>query len=250
MDKKFDQNALQSLSEDERRQLLRQLVDTDQHRPVKPGTSWKWDLLLVVIIGGCILLAAWIGYLAVSLPAFYRAGSWRGAWVGFDVAELVAFATTGWAAWKRRQILIICLIVLATLLLCDAWFDVVLDARTSGFLSSLVSALVIEVPIAVIAVLVARRLLRLTVGQVIKYEGGSGPVPSLWKIPLFGPEGQGTPLERLIRAARADGETQPEVSDQDSSVLWPEVKPDPADETDEADEADVEAGHSSSGAGS
>jgi hypothetical protein len=242
MDKKFVENALQTLSEDDRRQLLRQLVDTEQHRPVKPGTSWKWDLLLVVIIGGCILLAAWIGYLAVSLPAFYRAGSWRGAWVGFDIAELLMFAVTGWAAWKRRQILIICLIVLATLLLCDAWFDVVLDARTSGFVSSLVSALAIEVPIAVIAVFVARRLLRLTIGQVIKYEGGSGPVPSLWKIPLFGPEGRGTPLERLIRAARADEESEPEAEPkvQASSAIWPEVIPEPAAEQ------DVEAGHSGS----
>jgi hypothetical protein len=224
MGKKFDDNAVQnvqveSLTEDERRHLLRQLVDAEQHGLVKPGSSWKWDALLVVIIVGCILLAAWIGYLAVSLPAFYRAGSWRGAWVGFDLAELAAFAVTGWAAWKRRQILIICLIVLATLLLCDAWFDVVLDERTAGFVGSLVSALVIEVPIAVIAVLVARRLLRLTIGQVIKYEGGSGPVPSLWKVPLFGPEGQGTPLERLIRAAKADSEDEddPEPAGEEES---------------------------------
>jgi len=204
MDEKFDAEALRNLSDDERRHLLRRIVATDRHPPVKPGTSWKWDLLLVLIIGGCILLAAWIGYLTVSLPGFYRAGSWRGAWVGFDIAELVVFAITGWAAWRRRQILIMCLIVLATLLLCDAWFDVVLDTRTSGFLSSLLSALLVELPIAVIAIVVARRLLRITIGHVIKYEGGSGPIPSLWKVPLFGPEGEGTPLERLIRLARGD----------------------------------------------
>jgi hypothetical protein len=230
MDKKFDDNAVQSLNADERRHLLRQLVDAEQRSPVKPGTSWKWDALLVVIIGGCILLAAWIGYLVVSLPAFYRTGSWRGAWVGFDIAELLAFAVTGWAAWKRRQILIICLIVLATLLLCDAWFDVVLDARTAGFFGSLVSALAIEVPIAVIAVFVARRLLRLTIGQVIRYEGGKGPVPSLWKVPLFGPEEQGHPLERLIRAARTDAWDEAEAKVGASGVAWPEVGPDPADE--------------------
>ena len=60
MDKQFDDNALQNLkvqglTEDERRHLLRQLVDAEQHSPVKPGTSWKWDALLVVIIAGCIL---------------------------------------------------------------------------------------------------------------------------------------------------------------------------------------------------
>lgn len=205
MDSKFDASELRGLSEDERSHLLRQLVDTGQQPPVKPGTNWKWDLLLVLIIGGCVVLAAWIGYLIVSLPGYYRAGSWRGAWVGFDIALLGAFATTGWAALRRRQILIICLIVLATLLLCDAWFDVVLDERTAGFVESLLSALLVEVPIAVLAVLAARRLLRLTIGQVIKYEGGTGPVPSLWKVPLFGPEGgEDTPIAGLIKAARSD----------------------------------------------
>jgi hypothetical protein len=226
MDEKFDARKLRSLSEDERRHLLRELVHTGPHPPVKPGTSWKWDLLLVLIIGGCIVLAAWIGYLAVSLPSYYRAGSWRGAWVGFDIALLGAFAATGWAAWRRKQILIICLIVLATLLLCDAWFDVVLDERTAGFLESLLSALLVEVPIAVLAVLVARRLLRLTVGQVIKYEGGTGPVPSLWKVPLFGPDGEGTPIERLIRAARSDSSGESgDTEDDDDLASEADLRP-------------------------
>jgi len=227
MDEKFDADVIRNLSEDERRQLLRLLVGSEQRSGAKPGTSWRWDLLLVLIIIGCVLLAAWIGYLVVSLPAFYRAGSWRGAWVGFDLAELAAFAATGWAAWKRRQILIICLIVLATLLLCDAWFDVVLDARTAGFVSSLASALLVEVPIAVIAVLVARRLLRLAIGQVIRYEGGDGPVPSLWKIPLFTAE-DGTSLERLIKAARSDGQAEPDETAPDGAI-WPEVEPEKAE---------------------
>jgi hypothetical protein len=199
MDNKLDAEAVQTLSGDERQVLLRELVRADERHHPRPGTGWKWDLLLVVIIVCCIVLAAWIGYLAVSLPRFYRAGSWRGAWVGFDIAELVAFAATGWAAWKRRQILIICLVVLATLLFCDAWFDVVLNARTASFMASLLSALLVELPLAVLAVVVARRLLRITIGRVMRYEGEKVQMPPLWKIPLFGPE-QGTPLHRLMKA--------------------------------------------------
>jgi hypothetical protein len=232
MDEKFAANAVHDLSADDRRQLLRELVETEQ-QAAKPGTSWKWDLLLILIIGACILLAAWIGYLVVSLPAFYRTGSWRGAWVGFDIAELVAFAATGWAAWRRRQVLIVCLIVLATLLLCDAWFDVVLDARTAGFLGSLLSALLVEVPIALIAVIVARRLLRLTIGQVIKYEGGHGPVPPLWKIPLFGADNGDTPLDRLIKAAKSEREpTDDPPQPPQIQAVWPESEPEAAPEPD------------------
>ncbi len=198
MDESFDLDGLATLSTPERRKLLRALVALEQEGAPTPGTSWKWDAVLVVIVGSCILLAAWIGILAVTLPAFYHTGSWRGAWVGFDIALLAAFAATGWTAWRRRQLLIISLVVLATLLLCDAWFDVVLDVRTAGFFASLLSALLIELPLALLAILMARRLLKLTFGQIMRYEGLSQPVPPLWQIPLLGPTA-GTPLTRLIK---------------------------------------------------
>ena len=113
-----------------------------------------------------LVLAVWIGVLEVKLPRHYRAGGWRAAWVGFDVGLLMVFAATAWAAWRRRQILIVCLMVLATLLCCDAWFDTTLDWGTRGFTLSLLSALLVELPLAVVALIGARRLLRLTVGRL------------------------------------------------------------------------------------
>ena len=198
MDDPFDREELRKLSPAQRRRLLRELVSLERSSGPAVGTSWKWDAVLVVVVISCLILAAWTGYLAVTLPRFYRTGSWRGAWVGFDVALLVAFALTGWAAWRRRQALIMTLVVLATLLLCDAWFDVVLDVRTRGFWESLTSALAVELPLALLAIFIARRLLRLTFGQIMRYEGMTGRVPSLWQIPLLGPT-SGTPLNRLIQ---------------------------------------------------
>jgi hypothetical protein len=143
-------------------------------------------VVVLVIATCCVLLAAWTAMLAATLPMQYRAGGWRGAWVGFDVALLVALAATGWAAWHGRQVLILCLTVVATLLLCDAWFDVVLDIRTRGFTMSLLTALAVEVPLAVLAVLGARRLLRLSLGGAGLRGGPPGRRPSLWRMPLFG----------------------------------------------------------------
>jgi hypothetical protein len=206
MNKLFDADELRKLTAAQRRRLIRELVALEQESAAVPASNWKWDAMLVVIVASCIILAAWIGYLIVTLPAFYHTGSWRGAWVGFDVALLGAFAAAGWTAWRRRQLLIIALAVLATLLLCDAWFDVVLDVRTAGLWESVASALLVEVPLAVIAIAMARRLLRLTIGQVMRYEGLSGPVPPLWKIPLIGRPSTGTPLASLM-AARAARKT-------------------------------------------
>ena len=99
------------------------------------------------------------------------------------------FAATAWAAWRRRQVLIVCLMVLATLLCCDAWFDTTLDWGTRGFPLSLASALLIELPLAVVALIGARRLLRLTLGRLEVLAGGPGRVPSFWRVPLFGDYG-------------------------------------------------------------
>jgi hypothetical protein len=184
----FDEAELKRMSPRERARLMQMLALIDMPRLSSPGSTRrrKWFLLGTIVC--CVALAIWIGVLAVTLPRYYRAGGWRGAWVGFDLAELAAFAATAWAAWRGRQVLIMCLIVLATLLLCDAWFDVTLNVRTSGFLVSLLSALLIEIPLAILAILGARRLLRLTIGRIRSREGLVGPVPSLWRIPLFGPD--------------------------------------------------------------
>lgn len=183
----FDIDQLRDLGQTERVQLLRALVALESYDPVAERVGRRRRAIaLLVILGCCVALAAWIGVLAVTLPKYYRSGGWRGAWVGFDFALLTAFAVTGWAAWRRRQVLIICLIVLATLLCCDAWFDVVLDAQTKGFELSLLSALFIELPLAAFAILGARRLLRMNVAVVRRYEGETGSVPSLRQVHLIG----------------------------------------------------------------
>jgi hypothetical protein len=148
--------------------------------------DWRRRLLIAAAVVCAVALAGWIGVLAVTLPQRYRAGGWNTAWIGFDVAILLAFAATAWAAWHRRQVLIGCLVVLATLLCCDAWFDTTLDWGTSGFTLSLVQALVVELPLALVALTGARRLLRHTFARMEEREGGPATMPPLRKLPLFG----------------------------------------------------------------
>jgi hypothetical protein len=193
-----DFEDLRSMSPQQRLRLRQMLAELDRPDPAaRMASQRRRAILLVLVIVCCAVLAAWIGVLAATLPRYYRAGDWRGAWVGFDIALLLAFAATGWAAWRRRQMLIICLVVLATLLCCDAWFDVVLDARTSGFEVSLLSAIVIELPLAAVAILGARRLVRITNAVMRRNLGEVGPVPRLRDIPLTGVDPD-SPLSDLL----------------------------------------------------
>jgi hypothetical protein len=183
----FNESDLRRMAPEERARLARALARMNAQSLVPtPLSQRRRRLLITACLAGVVLLAVWIGVLEVTLPRHYRAGGWRAAWVGFDAGLLLVFAATAWAAWRRRQVLIVCLMVLATLLCCDAWFDTTLDWGTRGFMVSLLSALLVELPLAALALIGARRLLRLTIGRVELLAGFAGPVPPFWRVPLFG----------------------------------------------------------------
>ena len=95
----LDTEQLREMTPVERRRLLRALVDMECPDPVvNPQGTRRRAFALVAIIVCCVVLAAWIGVLAVTLPTAYRVEGWSGAWVGFDVALLGAFASVAWAA--------------------------------------------------------------------------------------------------------------------------------------------------------
>jgi peptidoglycan/LPS O-acetylase OafA/YrhL len=210
----IDEAELRQMSPEERADLARALAGLNARDLMPtPISQRRRRMLITASLGSALILAVWIGILEVKLPRLYRAGGWQAAWVGFDIGLLVVFLATAWAAWRRRQVLIGCLMVLATLLCCDAWFDTMLDYGTRGFLVSLLSALVIELPLAVVALIGARRLLRLTIGRLELLGGGTGPVSSFWRVPLFGDHnGSYRALLHKSPAAAADNDTsEPEA---------------------------------------
>ena len=134
---------------------------------IDPVLARERPLALLVAAGCCVVLAGWIVLLAATLPHHFDAHHWRTVWVNFDVFLLAAFAATAWAIWRQRQVLILLLVVIGTMLCCDAWFDVGTSLATSGFGISLLSAVLAELPLAFLAFAGARRLLRATVAAGI-----------------------------------------------------------------------------------
>jgi hypothetical protein len=139
------------------------------------------DLLVITCLG----LIPWIIVLGLTLPRRYVANHWTLAWVGFDVALLCALATTAWAAWRRRQVVIIAALVTGTMLVLDAWFDIVTDSTTRDLIISVVTAAFGELPLAVLTFLGAFRLMRLTTHTARSLAGDRDDLP-LRKVPLLG----------------------------------------------------------------
>jgi hypothetical protein len=177
---------LRRLTPDERRQLARTLAAIDRPHPLidfRRRRRRRFGLLFMTAC--CLGLAAWIAVLIMTLPGRYTSHDWPAAWIGLDIAELAGFAATAWAAWNQRQILIFFMIITGTLLVCDAWFDLALDYGSRDFTTSLVSALVAELPLALLLFTSARRLVRFTIQTMMQLSGVAGHVPPLWRIPLF-----------------------------------------------------------------
>jgi hypothetical protein len=174
------------MSPEERQQLARVLAAIDLPHPlIDPKIGRRRQAGLLIMMAVCLILAAWIGLLAVSLPLTFKINQWRAVWVGLDVAELIGFAATAWASWKQRQVIVFCMIFTGTLLICDAWFDIVLDYGTPNITMSVISAVFAEFPLAFLLFAGARRLVRITIETVMRLEGVPGPVPPMWRIPLF-----------------------------------------------------------------
>jgi hypothetical protein len=152
-------------------------------------------LALLVSAGCCVFLAGWIVVLAATLPRRFDAHYWRALWVNFDVFLLAAFIVTAWAIWRERQVLILLLVGLGTMLCCDAWFDVGTSLASGDLWISLVSALVAELPLAFLAFTGARRLLKATVEAGLLAGAGAQapdiertPVGTRGRMDLVGPE--------------------------------------------------------------
>ncbi len=129
-------------------------------RPADGLRGWSGrDPLLVTLIAAALLEVVWIVYLGFTLPPHYRAAHWAAAWIGLDIAQVVALLLAAWAAWRRRAVLALFTSSAGTMLLVDAWFDVT-TAQRGDAVQSLVLALFGELPAALVLYWVTHRVLR------------------------------------------------------------------------------------------
>src|ERR1700733_1780838 len=138
------------MTHDERRELARALAAIDLPHPLlDPRLRRRRRIVLPVMIACCVALAGWIAILLLTLPGRYTSSDWRAVWVGLDIAELLGFAATAWAAWHQRQLVIFFMVMTGTLLLCDAWFDLTLSYGSRGFTARIPSPGLAGVSLAV-----------------------------------------------------------------------------------------------------
>jgi hypothetical protein len=107
-----------------------------------------------------LVLVPWVAFLIFTLPGNYTANHWKVAWAGFDLGLATAMVATAVAVGRRSPFAEVAAAVTGTLLVCDAWFDV-LTARTGGeVIQAGLEAVLIELPLAALCFWIATNLAR------------------------------------------------------------------------------------------
>jgi len=127
----------------------------------------------VALAAIAVVLVPWTVVLTARLPNEHHTPHWSLAWGGFDVALAVAAATTAWACARRPGWIPVPASITATLLVCDAWFDV-MTARSGGeLLEAVLEAALVELPLAAICFWLATDAERTLVRAVRQTVGSS-----------------------------------------------------------------------------
>ena len=122
---------------------------------VSSATLRRCVIVAFLAIG--IGLLPWSIWLSHTLSSTHDARRWNVAWSGFDTGLAVAFVLTAVAAWRRSPWVGACAAATGTLLLTDAWFDVLLESHADELRNAIVLALFAELPLAAVCFWIAYR---------------------------------------------------------------------------------------------
>ena len=99
----------------------------------------------------------WTIWLSESLKPHHVTNRWDLAWSGFDTALAVLFLATAFAAYRRSPWVGALAGATGTLLVIDAWFDVVLESHADELRKSIAFAVFVELPLAGLCFWIAHR---------------------------------------------------------------------------------------------
>jgi hypothetical protein len=121
----------------------------------RPSSLREWVVILYGLAG--LGLLPWALWLSRSLKPHHRAVHWDLAWSGFDTGLAVLFMATAFAAYRRSPWVGALAAATGTLLVTDAWFDILLESHAGELRNAILLAVVAELPTAAVCFWIAQR---------------------------------------------------------------------------------------------
>jgi hypothetical protein len=122
---------------------------------VRPHTLRHWVVAAFALAG--LGLLPWTIWLATSLSSTHDTTHWDVAWSGFDTGLALFFLATAFAAYRRSPWVGALSAATGTMLVVDAWFDIVLESHADEIRQSVLLAILAELPAAAFCFWIAIR---------------------------------------------------------------------------------------------
>jgi hypothetical protein len=154
-----------------------------------------------------LVMLPWTLWLSTSLQPRHVTTRWDLAWSGFDTGLAVLLLATAFAAYRRSPSVGALAGAAGTLLVTDAWFDVILESHADELRKSIALAIFVELPLAAFCFWIAQRTERFL-------------ARALERALHLSPAGESTAEGDLVGIFEipADGEPAREASDADASA--------------------------------
>ncbi|MEU0091639.1 hypothetical protein [Kribbella sp. NPDC006257] len=182
---RLSDEEIAAMTVEERRELILRLAPVPARLRLTTRTLdrlRKWRTIGMLACAAAMI--PWTIYLAKTLPSHYVARHWVATWVGFDIFLLCMLIATAIAGWRRRQLVFPTAFATGILLICDAWFDIMTSQPGSDLMQALISAAVLELPLAFVMIAGPLRLMRF----VAVRHGLIPPGTRMWRVPIPMPE--------------------------------------------------------------
>jgi hypothetical protein len=122
---------------------------------LRPHTLRHWVIGTFSVVG--LGLLPWTLWLSSSLSSHHDTTHWDVAWSGFDTGLALFFLATALAAFKRSPWVGALSAATGTMLVVDAWFDIVLESHADELRQSILLAILAELPSAAFCFWIAIR---------------------------------------------------------------------------------------------
>src|SRR5579885_1922558 len=122
---------------------------------LRPSSLRDWVVVAYGVAG--LGLLPWALWLSTTLKPHHRDAHWDLAWSGFDTGLALLFLATAYAAYRRSPWVAALAAATGTLLVTDAWFDILLESHSDERRNAVLLAVFAELPTAAVCFWIAQR---------------------------------------------------------------------------------------------
>ncbi len=124
-----------------------------------PAAERSRRILARALLAVAALLFTWILVLGSTTRGQAEVRNWSTVWVGMDVLQVAGLIATGRLLVRRSRLTALAAAAAATLLLLDAWFDVMTAEGGGAWYTALAMAFLVELPASLALTALARSAL-------------------------------------------------------------------------------------------